>query len=196
MRLRNSRQTVTGLTVNQKVNIQADYYRRVRSMSYQLFKTGLYFQQGSAPVSALPVLEGQLNHCFRVKHEVAHSRKVYIQNDKREKGVRKLYRRFLFYKHFVQLTKPLLICEGKTDVIYIKTGHAKFSYELSFARHDNSFWPSAQRRLFQSHAYCRQRSKVGWRLGRHAASSQRLRKRLEILSQQGAAASRYTRDRQ
>ncbi|WP_207230929.1 retron Ec67 family RNA-directed DNA polymerase/endonuclease [Bradyrhizobium sp. Leo121] len=120
MQLRGSRQTVTGLTVNQKVNIQAGYYRRVRSMCYELFKTGLYFQQGSAPVSALPVVEGQLNHCFRVKHEVAYSRKVDIQNDKRDRGVRKLYRRFLFYKHFVQLTKPLLICEGKTDVIYLK----------------------------------------------------------------------------
>jgi RNA-directed DNA polymerase len=120
MQLRGSRQTVTGLTVNQKVNIQADYYRRVRSMCYELFKTGLYFQQGSAPVSALPVVEGQLNHCFRVKHAVAVNRKVDIQNDKRDRGVRKLYRRFLFYKHFVQLSKPTIICEGKTDVIYLK----------------------------------------------------------------------------
>jgi RNA-directed DNA polymerase len=120
MQLRGSRQTVTGLTVNQKVNVQADYYRRARSMSYELFKTGLYFKQGGTPISALPVLEGQLNHCFRVKHEVAFSRKVDIPNDKRDRGIRKLYRRFLFYKHFVQLTKPLLICEGKTDVIYLK----------------------------------------------------------------------------
>jgi RNA-directed DNA polymerase len=58
MQLRGSRQTVTGLTVNQKVNIQADYYRRVRSMCYELFKTGVYFHQGSAPITALPVLEG------------------------------------------------------------------------------------------------------------------------------------------
>lgn len=120
LQLRSSRQTVTGLTVNQKVNVQADYYRRVRSMCYQLFKTGAYFQPGTAPVSALPALEGQLNHCFRVKHEVAFRRLVDIPNDKRDRGIRKLYRRFLFYKHFVQLSKPLLICEGKTDVAYLK----------------------------------------------------------------------------
>jgi len=89
-------------------------------MCYQLFKTGAYFQPGTAPVSALPALEGQLNHCFRVKHEVAFRRLVDIPNDKRDRGIRKLYRRFLFYKHFVQLSKPLLICEGKTDVAYLK----------------------------------------------------------------------------
>ena len=68
MQLRASRQTVTGLTVNQKVNIQADYYRRVRSMCYELFKTGSYFNQGGAPMIGLPTLLGQLNHCFRVKY--------------------------------------------------------------------------------------------------------------------------------
>lgn len=120
MQLRCSRQTVTGLTVNQKVNIQADYYRRVRSMCYELFKTGAYFHQGSTPTTALPVLEGQLNHCFRVKYAVALARKEINQNDKRDRGIRKLYKRLLFYKHFVQLKKPLIICEGKTDITYLK----------------------------------------------------------------------------
>jgi len=120
MQLRGSRQTVTGLTVNQKVNIPADYYRRVRSMCYELFKTGNYFNQGGAPITVLPVLEGQLNHCFRVKYAVALARKEITPNDKRDRGVRKLYKRLLFYKHFVQLKKPLIICEGKTDITYLK----------------------------------------------------------------------------
>lgn len=120
MQLRGSRQTVTGLTVNQKVNIQADYYRRVRSMCYELFKTGTYFNQGGPPITGLPILLGQLNHCFRVKYAVALARKEITLNDKRDRGVRKLYKRFLFYKHFVQLNKPLVICEGKTDNIYLK----------------------------------------------------------------------------
>ena len=40
MQVRASRQMVTGLTVNKKVNIPQDYYRAVRSMCNALFQTG------------------------------------------------------------------------------------------------------------------------------------------------------------
>lgn len=42
MQCRMSRQLVTGLTVNDKVNVQAGYYRRTRAMCDALFKTGEY----------------------------------------------------------------------------------------------------------------------------------------------------------
>ena len=42
MQVRASRQMVTGLTVNKKVNIPQDYYRAVRSMCNALFQTGSY----------------------------------------------------------------------------------------------------------------------------------------------------------
>ncbi|MCK4530653.1 MAG: ribonuclease H, partial [Candidatus Marinimicrobia bacterium] len=35
-------------------------------------------------------------------------------------GITKLYREFLIYKNFLSIEMPLLICEGKTDIIYIK----------------------------------------------------------------------------
>ncbi len=35
-------------------------------------------------------------------------------------GIRNLYSKFLFFKHFYFLSKPLIFCEGKTDNIYIK----------------------------------------------------------------------------
>lgn len=34
--------------------------------------------------------------------------------------IRKLYARFLKYRYFVRLEKPLIVCEGKTDSIYLK----------------------------------------------------------------------------
>ncbi len=43
LQLRTSRQTVTGLVVNKKVNISADYYRVVRSMCHSLFRTGHFY---------------------------------------------------------------------------------------------------------------------------------------------------------
>ncbi|RWM39973.1 MAG: RNA-directed DNA polymerase [Mesorhizobium sp.] len=44
MHFRSSRQTVTGLVVNEKVNIRSDYYRRARAMCDTLFQTGQYYK--------------------------------------------------------------------------------------------------------------------------------------------------------
>ena len=43
MQYRDSRQSVTGLTVNRKVNIRNDYYKLARSMCYSLFMTCLLY---------------------------------------------------------------------------------------------------------------------------------------------------------
>ena len=51
MQFRGSRQMVTGLVVNEKVNIRSEYYRRSRAMCDALFRTGEYFK------SMLPVVE-------------------------------------------------------------------------------------------------------------------------------------------
>ncbi len=31
-----------------------------------------------------------------------------------------MYARFLYFRYFIALEKPLIICEGKTDVAYLK----------------------------------------------------------------------------
>jgi RNA-directed DNA polymerase len=46
MQCRTSRQTVTGLTVNTKVNVRADYYRKARAMCNSLFGKGTYSVDG------------------------------------------------------------------------------------------------------------------------------------------------------
>lgn len=35
-------------------------------------------------------------------------------------GIAKLYKEFLFYKHFFAIERPLVFCEGKTDITYLK----------------------------------------------------------------------------
>ena len=55
-----SRQTVTGLVVNKKVNIKSGYYRIARSMCRAAFKTGKYKSKGAAEISDLARLQGQL----------------------------------------------------------------------------------------------------------------------------------------
>jgi len=63
-------------------------------------------------------LEGILSFIYHIKglHDV---RKV---GDRKYSptAIAKLYRKFLFYKHFFSINRPLIICEGKTDIIYLK----------------------------------------------------------------------------
>jgi RNA-directed DNA polymerase len=123
MQCKPSRQLVTGLTVNVKVNIRAQYYRYARAMCNSLFKTGTYFQpgldsSGAARISTLTKLEGVLNHIYFVKDE-ADPRELKKKVDC-PTAARTLYKDFLFFKNFVYLEKPLILCEGKTDAIYLK----------------------------------------------------------------------------
>lgn len=148
MQCRPSRQLVTGLTVNQKVNIRADYYRKARKMCSSLFNHGQYYTELVVPptsVGALPgalaapavavpkllkttaSLEGILSHIYYIKHlqmmrsepdeEVRKTRSNRIKYP----AYRNLYKRFLYFRHFVNLNAPLIVCEGKTDNIYLRS---------------------------------------------------------------------------
>jgi RNA-directed DNA polymerase len=181
MQTRTGRQLVTGLTVNQKVNIRADYYRTARAMCHRLFMTGEYqqplggrtvrkrkkpirFYRGkhekrpparmlsrlawrilefartfwkrptasklptkplvrealttTRGVGSLKELEGIIGHIYHVKDKFD----LRKTDEKKSKptAIRRLFHQFLFFKYFVGLSKPLVICEGKTDSIYLK----------------------------------------------------------------------------
>jgi RNA-directed DNA polymerase len=70
MSLRRSRQIVTGLVVNAKVNIKQDYYRSIRAMCNSAFQTGVYRRpvaDTSEVTDNLNSLEGMLSHIYFVK---------------------------------------------------------------------------------------------------------------------------------
>jgi hypothetical protein len=46
---------------------------------------------------------------------------------KNPSATRRLYHRFLYYKNFIALNKPLIITEGKTDTTYLKAAIAQLS---------------------------------------------------------------------
>lgn len=128
MSLRQSRQSVTGLVVNAKVNISQDYYRAARAMCNSLFQTGSYFRSGDEPANAtdqLGPLEGVLSHIHFVKARRDRSSKI----NKLAKSAGEfcpprapdaLYRKFLFYKYFAAPSAPLIVTEGPSDVIYLQ----------------------------------------------------------------------------
>ncbi|MEW8508996.1 MAG: retron Ec67 family RNA-directed DNA polymerase/endonuclease [Candidatus Thiodiazotropha sp.] len=128
MTLRQSRQTVTGLVVNAKPNISQDYYRLVRAMCNSLFQTGEYCRvvDGADEVTSnLNPLEGMLSHVYFVK--VRRDRSLRVNKRSKVAGEFKpphapieLYRKFLFYKHFVSPRLPIIVTEGISDIVYLE----------------------------------------------------------------------------
>lgn len=129
MHYRGSRQMVTGLVVNEKVNIKSEYYRNARAMCDALFQNGRYFSDmlppkkpGDEPkpdyTDNLNPLEGILSHIYAVT-QTEERRSVSDQRTS-PRAIRSLYRRFLFYKYCIGLKAPLLITEGKTDPVYLR----------------------------------------------------------------------------
>lgn len=105
MQFRGSRQVVTGLTVNAKVNVSQRYWRSIRSMCHALFEKGQYYSPtvkagtppGSPPVmiKSLDPLAGMLSHAYHVKRK-----SLRFPDEKKEDVVfgQADHRRFWFYK--------------------------------------------------------------------------------------------------
>jgi RNA-directed DNA polymerase len=84
----------------------------------------------------------------------AESESVFLRHFRLTIGaIRCGYRTFLFFKYFVALNRPLLICEGKTDNIFLKLAirkllpsypmlgalvGKKFGYKISFFNHSKT----------------------------------------------------------
>lgn len=138
MSLCQSRQTVTGLVVNSKANINQDYYRTIRSMCHSLFRTGVYFmpvEDTPEPIANLNPLEGMLSHIYFVKARRDRKRKV---NDRASdagefdppRAPVNLYRNFLLYKHFVAPNAPVIVTEGKSDIAYLQCAIKSLAMEF------------------------------------------------------------------
>lgn len=63
-------------------------------------------------------LDGILSFIYHVKK--AHDTRKFTAKRYDPTAISELYRQFLFYKHFFSLELPLIICEGKTDIIYLR----------------------------------------------------------------------------
>lgn len=175
MHYNNSRQDVTGLVVNRKVNVKREYYKKIRAQCYSLFNKGYFYdEKDKSDINALKKLEGRLNFVFYAKNfenklhrtdtqKQEESRKNFIKITGKDKffdnkrndnyahislikslpSVHKLYFMFLFYKYFVYEKQCLILCEGKTDNIYIKCAIDKLRDKLDF-NHSIKFTPHSK----------------------------------------------------
>lgn len=152
---RDSRQEVTGVVVNKKLHVSRDYYKKTRAMAYQLYKSGEYFTEDGIR-GTINQLEGRFSFInqlewYNNKLNLEGKRLTYEYLNGREQA----YSQFIFYKYFFANPKPLIVTEGKTDVVYLKAALKKlwkeypnlvsrnsqgqFEYKVSFLKRSKRF---------------------------------------------------------
>ncbi|WP_139347255.1 hypothetical protein [Herbaspirillum sp. VT-16-41] len=137
MQYKTSRQQVTGLVVNKKVNVTTEYKKLVRAYVCALVNHGKFTLKkpvkqtnGSFTLDDVEGSRNQLHgmlgfihsveNVFRTevkKHPYNHYQ--HLPDERKPTGNLALYRRFLFFTRFYKPEAPLVVCEGKTDGVYI-----------------------------------------------------------------------------
>jgi len=118
MQYRTSRQTCVGLIVNKKVNVRKEYYRNVRAMLNNLLKNNTFFINKSDENNSIAQLEGMINFIYSIKRR--YDKRKIGERSYKPNAITKLYRKFLFYKCFINIDKPIILTEGKSDIVYLK----------------------------------------------------------------------------
>ncbi len=118
-----SRQEVTGITVNSKLNVNKIYIKHTRAMAEELYRKGEFYINDK--IGSLNQLEGrfsfinQLDYYNNIQDNKLLSKKTK-QNCWNLSSREMQYQKFLFYKYFIANQKPIIVTEGKTDILYIK----------------------------------------------------------------------------
>lgn len=115
LQYKDSQQKVTGLVVNKRINVDREYYKKTRAMSHSLYKTGEFLIDGE--IGTFKQLEGRYSFIYQLEN---YSKKIDPKNKLELSNRNEDYRKLLFYHCFLDNEKPLLVTEGKTDVLYIK----------------------------------------------------------------------------
>ncbi|MCZ4298301.1 retron Ec67 family RNA-directed DNA polymerase/endonuclease [Henriciella marina] len=139
MQCKRARQMATGLIVNEKLNVPCEYRKRTRAMCHSLFTTGEAYTISSTdgvkvPLS-LPQVRGRMSFEFSVRSvEYVDSSKGNIRPfrdfKKAKEKAPEFYRRYrnlLLFEMLHANEMPTILCEGKTDNVYLKCALQKLA---------------------------------------------------------------------
>jgi len=129
LQFRDSKQVVTGLVVNKKLSIDHNYYKQTRAMAHNLYTKGSFVLE-NGKTGTINQLEGRFSFINQVdeynQNRLKRQKELNptVQTDSRAfrtlNGRERQYKMFLFYKWFFSNDKPVIVTEGKTDVLYLK----------------------------------------------------------------------------
>ncbi|MBO3791728.1 retron Ec67 family RNA-directed DNA polymerase/endonuclease [Bacillus amyloliquefaciens] len=126
LQYKDSRQTVTGLVVNSKINVNRTFYKETRAMAHQLYKQGNFkINSESADLNQLEGRFAFINQLTRYNNQKDGDKHNFYNLSSRKLQ----YQKFLFYKYFFANPKPLIVTEGKTDIVYLKAALKKLYNE-------------------------------------------------------------------
>ena len=123
-----SRQEVTGLVVNRKINVREEYRHNVRAMVHSLFKKGSFELYGAVEKAGVVTMEkrpGTLNELHGrlgfIDGIDLHNRRHALERNEQSPISSKelMYKQFLIYKDFYAAESPVIICEVGTDNVYL-----------------------------------------------------------------------------
>ncbi|MCQ9316968.1 retron Ec67 family RNA-directed DNA polymerase/endonuclease [Levilactobacillus brevis] len=172
---KNSRQEVTGVIVNKKLNVHKEFYKNTRAMADNLYKNTEFTIDGK--LGTINQLDGRFNYINQlvrynkksIKRKVAYKTKYNVEKKDFNhqsrftlfSGKEQQYRKFLFYEYFIYGSSSIILTEGKTDVSYIKlalrvykqeypqliTSHGKKTeYSVSFLKHTQNTSTKGQKK--------------------------------------------------
>lgn len=120
MQFKRSRQEVTGLIVNERVNCTREYRHRIRAMTYNLLKNGKFTI--NSEVGRVQQLQGMLSFIYSVDKFYYRSKfGDKFKDEINKSSFFKLYKIFSVYRKFLhELPEPIVVCEGNTDVSHLK----------------------------------------------------------------------------
>ncbi|EPI4743461.1 retron Ec67 family RNA-directed DNA polymerase/endonuclease [Klebsiella oxytoca] len=132
LQFKNSRQDVTGLIVNKKINVKNEYRNRARVLWNKIQNGKEIYAIGSEPEKTKNInyLVGVLSYIYHVRNSnlvrngipsITHKKPTKKEIDSTLDANARMYRDVLFFKYFIANKKPIIICEGKTDIIYIRS---------------------------------------------------------------------------
>lgn len=129
LQYKDSKQVVTGLVVNKKLSIDHNYYKQTRAMAHNLYTKGSFVLE-NGKTGTINQLEGRFSFINQVdeynQNRLKRQKELNptVQTDSRTfrtlNGRERQYKMFLFYKWFFSNDKPVIVTEGKTDVLYLK----------------------------------------------------------------------------
>lgn len=122
MQYKSSRQEVTGLVVNKKVNVKRDYIRKTRAMLYHLIRS----PYSDNYKSMRNCIEGRIAFIYQI-------RKMNFEGN-REDIAKKMKNMFFYFDKIINNQKITIITEGKTDKVYLSSAYSHFKedYKLNF----------------------------------------------------------------
>jgi hypothetical protein len=130
MQYRTSRQEVTGLVVNRKINVRREYQHAARAMVHSLLNKGYFEIYAPNAATSPPTMEvrrgspnelhGMLGFIDRIELDsTAKDKKKFFKDEKDLSSKGTTYRDFLLFQNFYANERPVVLCEGETDNVYL-----------------------------------------------------------------------------